>query len=105
MRALLLKGGRVIDPASKRNEVADVLVADGVIRAVGANLAADGAEIYDAAGKVVVPGLIDMHTHFREPGQEARRILPLARAPQRQEDIRRLRRCRTRALSSIRRHW
>ena len=72
MRALLLKGGRVIDPASKRNEVADVLVEDGVIRAVGANLAADGAEIYDAAGKVVVPGLIDMHTHFREPGQEAK---------------------------------
>ena len=72
MRALLLKGGRVIDPASKRNEVADVLVEDGVIRAVGANLADDGAEIYDAAGKVVVPGLIDMHTHFREPGQEAK---------------------------------
>ena len=72
MRALLLKGGRVIDPASKRNEVADVLVEDGVIRAVGANLAADSAEIYDAAGKIVVPGLIDMHTHFREPGQEAK---------------------------------
>ena len=45
MRALLLKGGRVIDPASKRNEVADVLVEDGVIRAVGANLTAEGAEL------------------------------------------------------------
>ena len=92
MRALLLKGGRVIDPASKRNEVADVLVEDGVIRAVGANLAADGAEIYNAAGKVVVPGLIDMHTHFREPGQEAK------------EDFASGSRA-ARVLSSIRRHW
>ncbi|EKX98739.1 dihydroorotase [Selenomonas sp. oral taxon 138] len=72
MGALLLKGGRVIDPAAKRNEICDVLIEDGVIRAVGTNLSADGAEMYDASDKIVTPGFIDMHTHFREPGQEAK---------------------------------
>ena len=72
MGALLLKGGRVIDPAAKRNEICDVLIEDGVIRAVGTNLSADGAKVYDASDKIVTPGFIDMHTHFREPGQEAK---------------------------------
>lgn len=72
MSALLLKGGRVIDPAAKRDEICDVLLADGVIRQVGKDLRADDVEVYDASGKIVTPGLIDMHTHFREPGQEAK---------------------------------
>ena len=72
MSALLLKGGRVIDPAAKRNEICDVLIEDGVIRQVGKDLSADGAEVYDASGKIVTPGFIDMHTHLREPGQEAK---------------------------------
>ena len=69
---LILKGGRVINPAEHFDEVADVLIEDGKIAAVGKDLSAEGAEVYDAAGKIVTPGLIDMHTHFREPGQEAK---------------------------------
>ena len=69
---LLLKGGRVINPETKFDQVADVLIEDGKVAAIGENLAADGAEVYDASGKVVTPGLIDMHVHFREPGQEAK---------------------------------
>ena len=72
MSALILKGGRVIDPAAQRDEICDVLIENGVIRQVGKDLNADGAEVYDASGKIVTPGLIDMHTHFREPGQEAK---------------------------------
>ena len=72
MSALILKGGRVIDPAAQRDEICDVLIEDGVIRQVGKDLNSDGAEVYDASGKIVTPGFIDMHTHFREPGQEAK---------------------------------
>lgn len=72
MSALLLKGGRVIDPAAQRDEICDVLIENGVIRQVGKDLSANGAEVYDAAGKIVTPGFIDMHTHLREPGQEAK---------------------------------
>ena len=72
MSALILKGGRVIDPAVQRDEICDILIEDGVIRQVGKDLRADGAEVYDASGKIVTPGFIDMHTHLREPGQEAK---------------------------------
>lgn len=69
---LLIKGGRVINPETKFDQVADVLVEDGKIKEIGAGLAADGATVYDATGKVVAPGLVDLHVHFREPGQEAK---------------------------------
>lgn len=68
----LIKGGRVIDPANKIDKIADVLVEDGRIAAVGEGLSSDGAEIVEAAGRIVAPGLIDMHVHLREPGQEAK---------------------------------
>jgi len=65
-----IRGGRVLDPSTGRDEVADVLVEDGKIAAVGAGLAASGGEVIEAAGAWVVPGFIDLHVHLREPGQE-----------------------------------
>ena len=73
--SLLLKGGRVIDPANGRDETADVLLVDGRVTAVGADALAQApewVEEIDARGRVVCPGLIDIHVHFREPGQTAK---------------------------------
>ncbi len=70
MRPLLLKGGRVIDPSVNRDEIADVLLEDGKIAGVGRVEGREGAEVVDVTGKVVAPGLIDVHVHLREPGQE-----------------------------------
>jgi dihydroorotase len=67
---IIIRGGRVIDPASRRDELADVLVEDGAIAAIGADIAADGAREIDARGLVVAPGFIDLHTHLRDPGLE-----------------------------------
>ena len=68
----IIKNGRVLDPANRLDKVCDILIEDGKIAKVGADLSAAGAEIINAAGKVVAPGLIDMHVHLREPGQEAK---------------------------------
>lgn len=71
---LLIKHGRVLDPASKTDAALDVLIErsdqGGRIARVGANLKADGAEIFDAKGLCVAPGFIDFHCHLREPGFE-----------------------------------
>ena len=68
---LLIKGGRVIDPSQKLDDTLDVLVENGLIKAIGTGLKAPaGAETIEAAGKYVVPGLIDMHVHLRDPGLE-----------------------------------
>ena len=76
MNSLLLTGGRVIDPANHFDSAADVLILDGKISAVGKNLSAPaGTETLDAAGKIVSPGLIDLHVHLREPGQTAKENL------------------------------
>jgi dihydroorotase len=68
--ALLIKNGRVIDPASGHDSVADVLIEDGVVSGVGKDLSKQGAEVFDASGLIVAPGFIDMHVHLREPGFE-----------------------------------
>jgi dihydroorotase len=68
---LLLRGGRVIDPAAGHDAVADVLIRDGRIAEVGTGFGQpDDAHVIDASGLVVCPGLIDLHVHLREPGQE-----------------------------------
>jgi dihydroorotase len=67
---LLIKNGRVLDPATNTDEVRDVLLHGELISGVGANLSADGAEFFDASGMIVAPGFIDLHCHLREPGQE-----------------------------------
>ncbi len=68
MAKLLIRNGRVIDPATRRDETADVLIEDESIVAVGENIEADGAEVFDATGLVVAPGFLDIHVHLREPG-------------------------------------
>jgi dihydroorotase len=75
VNSLLLTGGRVIDPANHFDAIADVLILNGKISAVGKNLSAKAPkeiETFDAAGKIICPGLIDLHVHFREPGQTAK---------------------------------
>ncbi|HEX6106734.1 MAG TPA: dihydroorotase [Gemmatimonadales bacterium] len=71
MRPILIRGGRILDPSRNTDEVADLYLADGKVQAMGRDLGRpDDAVVLDAAGKVVAPGLIDVHVHLREPGQE-----------------------------------
>src|SRR5436190_24184806 len=60
---LIVRGGRVIDPSAKLSAIRDVAISGGKIAAINANIDADAAEVIDARGKLVVPGLIDIHTH------------------------------------------
>lgn len=66
---LLVKNGRVMDPKSQRDEVVDVLISEGKIIKIASNIQEEEAEVLDATGLVVAPGLVDIHVHFREPGQ------------------------------------
>jgi len=66
----LIKGGRLIDPAGGIDEISDLLIEGGKVTAVGRKISPQGAEVIEAQGKVVVPGLVDMHVHLREPGRE-----------------------------------
>ena len=70
-RPMLLRGGRVIDPSQKLDERLDLLLADGRVARLGRDLEVpEGAELVTVDGLVVAPGLVDLHVHFREPGEE-----------------------------------
>ena len=66
----LIRNGRVIDPASGKDGIYDILVEDGMIACVDASIPKGDNDIIDAAGCFVMPGLVDLHVHFREPGFE-----------------------------------
>ncbi len=69
---ILISNGHIIDPANKVDGKLDLLISEGKIAKLGrpGSLSGNGAEVFDAAGKLVVPGLIDLHVHLREPGYE-----------------------------------
>ena len=70
-RPVLVKGGRIVDPAQGMDERGDLLIRDGVVAVIQTEIASpDGARVIDAAGLVVCPGFIDLHCHLREPGFE-----------------------------------
>jgi dihydroorotase len=69
MSSILLKNGTILDPAQQTEKCADMLLRDGKIAAIGQNLG-EADLVIDAAGLLVTPGLIDIHVHFREPGDE-----------------------------------
>lgn len=70
MNRLLIKHGRVVDPAQRLDDGLDVLLAEGVVVRLAERIDDPGAQVIDAAGLVVAPGFIDMHVHLREPGFE-----------------------------------
>lgn len=67
---LLIKNGRVVDPAHDLDEVVDILIEDSRIAKIAKNIKAETDKVIDATGKIVMPGAVDMHTHLREPGRE-----------------------------------
>ena len=69
---ILIKGGRVIDPENNIDKVADIFIDKGTIEDIDENIDLNGIEmeVIDASGKIVSPGLVDMHCHLRDPGQE-----------------------------------
>jgi dihydroorotase len=69
-KKLLLRGARMIDPASGTDSVQDILIGGGRITKIGGSLSDPSAKVIDLAGKIVCPGLVDMHVHLREPGYE-----------------------------------
>jgi len=67
---MIIKSGRILDPQSKVDEIADILIEEGIITKIHKNINIKKDEVINAEGKIIAPGLIDVHVHFREPGFE-----------------------------------
>ncbi len=82
LSSILVKGGRIIDPAQNRDEVGDLLISAGVIQEIAPSISSTvkNRQVIDAVGKIVSPGLIDLHTHVREPGFEYKETIASATA-------------------------
>jgi dihydroorotase len=78
--SFLIRGGRLVDPASHLDAPLDVLIRDGEVAEIAASIEPAEATVIDATDKVVAPGLVDMHTHVREPGREDEETLATASA-------------------------
>lgn len=82
MKPILIRGGRLIDPASDTDAPRDLLLRDGKVAAIekAGKIKASGADVIDAKGLIVAPGLIDIHVHLREPGQGYKETIPTGTA-------------------------
>lgn len=70
MSSLLIKNGRIVDPSSNVDRIADLLIQDGKVSKIDCEIQSPGSTVIDAAGLIVAPGFLDIHVHLREPGRE-----------------------------------
>ena len=78
---IILENGTIYDPYKNKKKVGSILIVNGVVNEVGKVTASDNARKIDCTGKLIVPGLIDIHAHFREPGREDKETLAILVAP------------------------
>jgi dihydroorotase len=78
MSDVLLKGGRVVDPANGRDGAFDLLIKNGLIARVEPAISPNGAEVVEAQGRIIAPGFVDLHAHLREPGREDKETIETA---------------------------
>ncbi|MBU4418632.1 MAG: amidohydrolase family protein, partial [Candidatus Omnitrophica bacterium] len=76
--SILIKNGRVIDPANKIDAILDVFIENNKISKVAKNINSSADTVIDASNKIVAPGIIDMHVHLREPGREDKETVATA---------------------------
>lgn len=69
MKTWLIRGAKVVDPSQNLEDTRDILIKDGKIQEISTNIISENAEIIEANGLIVAPGLVDMHVHLRDPGQ------------------------------------